>query len=342
MLNTIVASFASLVLAMPAAAQCPGDVDQDGIVNSDDLAAVLGGWGTDGQGAFDTDINNDGTVDGIDLSTLLLAWGPCPIVPAWATLIEATPDAAVIYDADLRAAIVATGLAWRVRDTATQMEMLLIPPGTFQMGEVAWAFPVHQVTLTNAFYMGRYEVTQAQWQATMGNNPSYFSSAADSPSRPVEQVSWNTIQGFLTATGMRLPTEAEWEYACRGGTTTVYHGWPANPAGSNISSSVGTIAWHNGNNNPFGTKSVGQKSANGFGLHDMSGNVWEFVNDWAVYQYPSGDPETDPQGPSSGTQRVRRGGGWVEDSGYVRSSTRNGRPPDVSGYYDGFRAARTP
>jgi hypothetical protein len=146
------------------------------------------------------------------------------VVPAWATLVEAQPDPAVVTDPALRAAIEATGLAWRVRDTATQMEMMLIPPGTFQMGCImgsnaygcySWEQPVHAVTLTNAFYMGRYEVTQSQWVARMGSNPSYFQGSSDSASRPVEQVSWNTIQGYLTATGMRLPTEAEWEYACR-------------------------------------------------------------------------------------------------------------------------------
>ncbi|NBX37728.1 MAG: hypothetical protein EBR10_11010 [Planctomycetes bacterium] len=128
-------------------------------------------------------------------------------VPAWATLIEAQPDPAVVYDAAQRAAIIATGLAWRVRDTATQMEFVLIPPGTFEMGCSGSnqygcngdENPVHQVTLTNAFYLGRYEVTQAQWQARMGNNPSWFQSAssqvpaAQVPNRPVEQVSWNTI-----------------------------------------------------------------------------------------------------------------------------------------------------
>ena len=133
------------------------------------------------------------------------------VVPAWATLIEAAPDPAVVIDTNLRNAIIASGYAWRVRDNGTQIEMLLVPPGTFSMGcsaSTRWACtsdenPVHTVTLTNAFYLARYAVTQAQWQATMGSNPSYFSGYADSPSHPVERVSWTTIQGFLSATGMR-------------------------------------------------------------------------------------------------------------------------------------------
>ena len=139
------------------------------------------------------------------------------IVPTWATLVEAMPDPAVVTDATLRAAITASGLPWRVRDTATQMEMLLVPAGTFTMGCTASnSFlcsgnedPTHSVTLTQMFYMGRYEVTQSQWVAKMGSNPSYFRGQSDSASRPVESVSWNTTQDYLSATGMRLPSEAE-------------------------------------------------------------------------------------------------------------------------------------
>ncbi|MCX5640639.1 MAG: IPT/TIG domain-containing protein [Planctomycetota bacterium] len=145
------------------------------------------------------------------------------VVPSWATLVEAQPNPAVVTDSTLRAAITASGMAWRVRDTATQMEMLLVPAGTFTMGCTASnqygcisdENPTHSVTLTQAFYLGRYEVTEGQWVARMGRNPSYFQGQSDSASRPVEQVSWNTIQGYLSVTGMRLPSEAEWEYACR-------------------------------------------------------------------------------------------------------------------------------
>ena len=225
--------------------------------------------------------------------------------------------------------------------------MVLIPPGTFQMGEAGWATPVHRVTLTNAFYLGRYEVTQAQWQARMGNNPSYFQSAssqvpaAQVPNRPVEQVSWNTIQGFLSQTGMRLPTEAEWEYACRGGTTKAYHGWPANPSGTNDDNQVRNIAWNIGAGSQ--TIPVGGKAANGFGLHDMGGNVREWVNDWYSDSYYASSPAQNPQGPSSGSDRVQRGGSWWDGNTFhVRSSYRSSRSPDHSSYGIGFRVLRAP
>jgi len=279
------------------------------------------------------------------------------VIPAWATLLEAQPAPSVVTDATLRAAITATGFAWRVRDTATQIEFVLIPPGTFNMGcSAAQSYecsssenPVHQVTLTNAFYLGRYEVTQAQWTARMGSNPSACQSAstqvplAQVPQRPVEQVSWTTIQGFLSQTGMRLPTEAEWEYAYRAGTTTAFHGYTGQLSGTNDDSLLGNIAWFFYTSNDQ-TRPVGGKLGNGFGLHDMSGNVFEWVNDWYGSNYYSTSPSVNPQGPSSGTYRVARGGGWsaVSFAGSCRASNRNGGGPDGSYYDFGFRVARTP
>jgi formylglycine-generating enzyme required for sulfatase activity/subtilisin-like proprotein convertase family protein len=277
------------------------------------------------------------------------------VVPAWATLIEAAPDPAVVTSSTLRAAITATGLAWRVKDTATQIEMLLIPPGSFQMGCSASQLyscyssesPVHTVTLTNAFYLGRYEVTQAQWQARMGSNPSYFQSAsaqvpaAQVPNRPVEQVSWNTIQGFLTQTGMRLPTEAEWEYAYRAGTTTAFHGFTGYLGGTNDDALLGNIAWYGSNSNSQ-TRPAGGKLGNGFGLHDMAGNVWEWVNDWYSSSYYSSSPQNNPTGPATGSNRVSRGGSWINNSIYCRASFRNDTSPNYTYDKVGFRAARTP
>jgi formylglycine-generating enzyme required for sulfatase activity len=338
----------------PAGAQCPGDITGNGVVDGADLGALLTTWGVpQGQG----DLNGDGMVDGADLGLLLTKWGPCITVPSWATLIEAQPDPAVVWDADLRAAITATGLAWRVRDTATQMEMLLIPPGSFQMGcSASNSFacyslesPVHAVTLTNAFYLGRYEVTQAQWQARMGSNPSFFVNAttqvpsAQVPNRPVEQVSWNMIAGaggFMAQTGMRLPTEAEWEYAYRAGTTTAFHGFTGYLNGTNDDTLVGNIAWYYLNSNSQ-TRPVGGKAGNGFGLHDMAGNVCEWVNDW--YGPYSSGAQTNPTGPTTGSSRVLRGGFWGSNTDGERGSIRiNAYSPDYAYFFFGCRAARSP
>ena len=280
------------------------------------------------------------------------------IVPSWATLIEAMPDPAVVTNPTLRDAIVATGYAWRVRDNGTNIEMVLIPPGTFNMGCSASnahgcngdESPVHSVTLTNAFYLGRYEVTQAQWTARMGSNPSYFQppiTATADTNRPVERVSWTTIQNFLAATGLRLPNEAEWEYAYRAGTTTAFHGFTGYPNGTNDDTLVGNIAWFSGNNGAsgtptYGTKAVGQTAANGFGLHDMSGNVLEWVNDWYASSYYASSPSTNPLGPTSGTNRVLRGGSWDFSTDAVRSSNRFSVTPGITFNDFGFRVARAP
>jgi formylglycine-generating enzyme required for sulfatase activity len=279
---------------------------------------------------------------------------------SWYTLLEQNPDPAIVTSATLRNAIIATGYPWRVRDNGTGIEMLLVPPGTFNMGcSASSAYgcnpdesPVHGVTLTNAFYIGRYEVTQAQWTAKMGSNPSYFQSAsaevpaAQVPNRPVEQVSWTTIQGFLSTTGMRLPSEAEWEYACRADTTTAFHGFTGYLNGTNDDGLVENVAWFYTGNCTSGaycqTRPVGGKAANGFGLHDMSGNVWEWVNDWYSSSYYASSPSSNPTGPATGTYRVLRGGAWVIDAGGVRSSLRVVSTPGGTYNFYGFRVARAP
>ncbi len=327
-----------------------GDFGLDGSVEAKDLAFILGMWGSDFPLA---DLDGDGVVGGGDIAIIFSNWGPTPFgggtcgIPAWATLIQFMPDPAVVTDANLRSAIIATGLPWRVRDNASNIEMLLVPPGTFMMGCSQgsnqygcydWELPVHQVTLTNAFYMGRTEVTQAQWQAEMGNNPSYFVAANGYPGsfdRPVEQVSWNTIQGFLSQNSLRLPTEAEWEFACRAGTTTPFYN------GSTDDNTLTTLAWYSVNNSPYGTKQVAAKLPNALGLYDTLGNVWEWVNDWWEY-YPSASPVTNPHGPISGSYRVHRGGSWNLNSYYCRASSRAGNNPVDAGVSIGFRVARTP
>ena len=257
------------------------------------------------------------------------------IVPAWATMLEATPDPVVVTDANLRAAIVASGFAWRIKDTSSNIEMLLVPGGTFMMGcspgdsECGVSeSPAHQVTLTNAFYMGKTEVTQAQWQAKMGSNPSYFSGSSDSPSRPVEQVSWDTIQSFNSATGLRLPTEAEWEFACRAGTTTARYG------------EVNAIAWYYQNWTNYGTQPVAGKLPNALGLYDTLGNVWEWCHDW--YEPYSSASVTNPTGPATGPVRLLRGGYWDIDAYGCRGSQRHGAAPYGASYSIGFRAVRAP
>ena len=272
------------------------------------------------------------------------------------TVIEQNVDAAVVTDITLRNAITATGLPWRVRDTLTNIEMLLVPAGIFTMGCSASTqyvctgseSPTHEVTLTQPFYMGRYEVTQAQWTAMMGSNPSFYTGYTDSPSRPVEKVSWNMIASgstsFMSRTGLRLPTEAEWEYAYRAATTTAFHSYPAQPNGFNDDTLIGNIAWYSGNNgasgSSFGTKPVGGKFANALGLHDMSGNVWEWCQDW--YEPYSSASVTNPTGPTTGTNRLLRGGDWFNNSSWCRASKRVSYTPVTLNELFGFRVVRNP
>ena len=264
----------------------------------------------------------------------VLIAGSCPS-PTWATVLEWIPNPAVVTDANLRAAITATNLPWRVLDNGTNIEMLLVPNGTFMMGCSAGdtecsgdESPTHQVTLTNAFYMGKTEVTQAQWTAKMGSNPSAFSGFSDSPSRPVEQVSWNMIQGFNTATSLRLPTEAEWEFACRAGTTTARYGV------------LNDVSWYDGNAGPT-THAVATKLPNALGLYDTLGNVWEWCQDW--YGLYSTGSVTNPTGPTTGTPRMLRGGSWADVSRLCRGSQRvSDGYPNRTDSVIGFRAARNP
>ena len=237
-------------------------------------------------------------------------------------------------------------------DAHTNMPFVKVEKGTFTMGCTSeqgsncWTNgkPAHQVTLTNDYYMGKYEVTQAQWVRVMGSNPSHFTSPK-CDNCPVESVSWNDVQGFLTKLNAelvknnpaeqrryRLPTEAEWEYAARGGqnaTATKY-------AGSNT---LGDVAWYYHNSAVSGTRkthAVGGKAANELGLYDMSGNVWEWCSDW--YGGYSSEAKTDPKGPSSGIYRVLRGGSWGDYAGSCRVSNRsNDGFPGRRTNYNGFR-----
>jgi len=203
--------------------------------------------------------------------------------------------------------------------------------------------PAHTVIISKDFYIGKYEVTQAQWQLIMGNNPSKFQNGDN---YPVEQVSWDDIcqaGGFLEKTnqlkpsgysGFRLPTEAEWEYAARAGTQTRFY-WGNDPSYTLI----GDNAWYI-NNSSSTTHPVGQKMRNAFGLYDMSGNVWEWCNDWYG---PYGGDVTDPIGPATGYSRVFRGGSWYDNCNYAcRSAFRSHISPSHRSHPLGFRLALSP
>lgn len=268
----------------------------------------------------------------------------------WYEVVEEAPDPKVVTDAAIREAIKATGLPWRVKDKATGIEMLLIPSGTFRMGcsidnpmDIAVnQFPVHEVTLTRPIFIGRTEVTQAQWQAQTGRNPSAHKDASRVEVLPVESVTWNDVQAFCSKTGLRLPTEAEWEFACRGGTSTHYHGTPQSPAGSNnFQEALGEIAWFKFNSGGS-SQPVASKAPNGFGLYDMTGNVLEWVQDFFGPYSPV--PQTDPTGPRSEKDdcRVLRGGGWNDPPWECMSSARSALPATMVNDQFGFRVVQDP
>ena len=343
------AAVAACALALPATAQsCLGDLNADRTVSGADLGILLGQWGQAGSG----DLDGNGIVGGADIGLMLGAWGICPTVPSWATLVEAQPDPAVVTDPTLRAAIAATGLAWRVRDTGTQIELVLIPPGTFQMGcNASTSYscsasesPKHQVTLTNPFYLGRYEVTRPQWKSVMGSDPSHWVCIPSTlcANWPVDYVDWAQVQQFNARTGMRLPTEAEWEWAYRAGTDMAFYGFPGYPSGTNLDAlaeqniayrkPIGGSSWAPGDG--------GQRYPNGFGLYDMAGNYSELVNDW-YGDFPA-SAVTNPTGPSTGFYRIIRGGAYDSPRNWRASA----RPfvyahllPEVN---ISFRVARNP
>ena len=233
------------------------------------------------------------------------------------------------------------------------MKLVLIPKGTFQMGspiEEAGADDdeeQHQVTISKDYYLGVTEVTQGQYEKVMGTNPSYFQKRvirkSDSSMYPVEQVSWEDAVEFCKrlsdlpeekAAGRvyRLPTEAEWEYACRAGSKTAY-------SFGEGSKSLGDYAWFDGNSNNQ-THPVGEKKANAWGLYDMHGNVWEWCSDW-YGDYPKG-AVSDPVGPREGSVRVFRGGGWYNGAADCRSAVRFWNGPSSRNDYGGFRVALSP
>lgn len=217
-------------------------------------------------------------------------------------------------------------------------EMVVIPAGSFDMGSDndPSEQPVHRVTLSRAFALGKTEVTQGQWKAIMGDNPSKFTACGDNC--PVDQVSWNDAKAFIeklnakTGKQYRLPSEAEWEYACRAGTRQEYCG-SDNPDSAGWYGALATPA----GNSEKTTNPVATKAANAWGLHDMSGNVWEWVED-SYHDNYNGAPADGSAWQGDGALRVPRGGSW---SYLQRAAKRGGSEPDFRYSTIGFRLART-
>jgi len=223
----------------------------------------------------------------------------------------------------------------KLKVKGVSFNLCLIPASTFTMGSPENEDgrydneTQHQVTITRPYYLMETEVTQELYEVIMGNNPAYFKG----PQRPVETVSWYDATAFceklshLTGKTFRLPTEAEWEYACRAGTTGARYG------------ELDNIGWYYGNswNKPYNeTHNVRQKTANAWGLYDMLGNVWEWCGDW-YGDYPVGGVD-DPGGPASGSYRVLRGSSWYDIAGDCRSAVRGYDYPGSESYGHGFRA----
>ncbi len=222
------------------------------------------------------------------------------------------------------------------------MDFIQIETGCFDMGRgpnFEGGFnderPRHMVCITKPFYLGKTEVTQSQWIAVMGSNPSGFQGLDN----PVEKVSWDDVQNFIRLLNQkegsnkyRLPTEAEWEYAARAGSSSTFHF-------GDDKELLGQYAWFDGNSGKR-THPVAQKRPNQWGLYDMHGNVWEWVQDWYDENYYRTSPASNPKGPESGQNRVYRGGGWFHYAGFLRSANRGNSFPDFRRYYLGFRLVR--
>ncbi len=235
-----------------------------------------------------------------------------------------------------------------IKDCSDCPEMVIVPAGSFEMGSNAHddEKPVHKIFIAKPFAIGKTEITQEQWKAVMGNNPSYFQNCGGNC--PVEQVSWLDTKEFIqklnTKTGKqyRLPSEAEWEYVCRAGTGQEYCG----------NNNIDNVAWYGAYANPKGnskkaTNPVATKQANSWGLFDMSGNVWEWVEDNFHDNYLDNDDNKN-LAPTDGSawkgddeMRVIRGGSWNTDAQNVRSTGRAGDVPKVRNYDYGFRLVRS-
>ncbi len=282
------------------------------------------------------DITLSATKDGETISPFAIAGDVNEVSPGKNHEIWWEP---VLEGRDLHGWTVSLEAEWNLFD------MVFVKGGSFKMGCTSEQSdcdgdekPVHTVTVSD-FYMSATEVTQAQWKEVMGNNPSYFKG----DNLPVEIVSWNDIQKFLkklnqqSGKNYRLPTEAEWEYASRGGVETNGRSSQTQYAGSN---NIDAVAWYSGNSGSK-THPVAQKQPNELGLYDMSGNVWEWCNDWYDEDYYSKSPQNNPQGANRGEYRVLRGGSWSYFARNCRVANRHGNYPDYRGSIVGFRLVRS-
>ena len=266
---------------------------------------LLSSWRTDG--------HIDPRYDGIGFRCVLAGGIPAPAQVA-ATVAPPVKPA--------NAANLPTNLTINLGNGVT-IEFVLIQPGSFMMGSDKWGheMPIHKVTITKPFYMGKYEVTQEQWQQIMGSNPSKF----NGPKNPVEMVSWEDCRNFVvklkalvSSHRFRLPTEAEWEYACRAGSTREYC---FGDNASDLRDYAWTLANAGSSSHP-----VGAKKPNEWGLYDMHGNVWEWCADWYAGGYTAG-ALIDPLGASCGTSRALRGGSWGIGAPHLRSARRANYSP---------------
>ncbi|MCS7081136.1 MAG: SUMF1/EgtB/PvdO family nonheme iron enzyme [Chloracidobacterium sp.] len=265
---------------------------------------------------------------------------------------------------EVGASVPVGGRAGEVWASPAGIRLVWIPPGEFEMGEDPeedleadidedipyeddecaesgdeyCEGPVHRVRITRGLWLGETEVTQAQWAAVMGNNPSHFEGC---PECPVEQVSWEDCRVFVRKLNeryrlggglvWRLPYEAEWEYACRAGTQGYYYG-------GNGESRLERVGWYDKNSGEQ-TRPVRRLRANGWGLYDMHGNVWEWCEDWYKWDYYRISPVEDPRGPGSGKCRVLRGGAWDDDANSCRAASRAVSTPAYRNYSLGLRVA---
>jgi formylglycine-generating enzyme required for sulfatase activity len=225
-----------------------------------------------------------------------------------------------------------------------KLEMVLIPAGEFMMGSpdsdkgaAQDEKPCHRVRITKPFYMGKYPVTQEQWMVLMGENPSYFKG----PKNPVEEVSWDDCLRFLRRLNEKVgggkfqfPTEAQWEHACRAGSTTKY-------CFGEDESGLGEYAWYDKNSSGK-PHPVGEKKPNAWGLYDMHGNIWQWCADWYDSGYYAHSSTDDPAGPAAGTARVSHGGSWFSPARSARSANHGRIEPEHRGSHLGFRVSLAP